>query len=306
MDFLLDLYKSFDRTYTYRIAGYFWEFLVDLYPYLLAGIVIIGLMQSRIDRISRLSALKKATTLNILIATLLGMAAPLSVYVAVPMAASLIAAGVPAALMVAFMFACPLIDPNLLLLTYGALGWQIALARVVAALILGFGAGIIYREVGEKWLPLNPPEDLSLGACRHSKHGLRKRPFLYATWRQGLFIIKIFTISLLLAAAIKAFITPQMVNTYLGSSGNVNILAAIALGIPFYQCGGASIPIMQSLKELGLSSGAVVAFFISGPATKIPAMYAFREGYGWRFLIAFLGYTLTGAFVAGVILNLFS
>ena len=222
--------------------------------------------------------MKTASALNILIATLLGMAAPLSVYVAVPMAASLIAAGVPAALMVAFMFACPLIDPNLLLLTYGALGWQIALARVVAAFVLGFGSGLIYRQIGAKWLPLNPPENLSLGACRHSKHGLRKRPFLYATWRQGLFITKLFTVSLLLAAAIKAFVTPQMVNTYLGSSGNMNILAAIALGIPFYQCGGASIPIMQSLKELGLSSGSGTGIFYQRASHQNSGNVCFQGG----------------------------
>jgi len=75
--------------------------------------------------------------------------------------------------------------------------------------------------------------------------------------------------------------------------------------VPFYQCSGASIPVMQTLAGLGLSQGAVLAFFISGPATKLSSMYALREAFGLRFLLFFAGYALAGAFAAGMIFNLF-
>jgi uncharacterized protein len=297
----IEIVKTFDRTYTYRTIIYFREFLSELYIYLLIGIVLVAALQTQIHRLHGLKALRSDRTISILTATVAGMAAPLSVYLAVPMSVSLIAAGLHPAVAVAFLFACPLIDPNLLILTYGALGWQIAAARVAAAFVLGAGAGLLYRSFGSR-LPLNPPATLSGDQGPHGNID-RKRSFGRALWRQGLFIVKIFSISLLLSSAIKALVSPEFINSMLGGKGQVSVLVTIVLGIPFYQCGGASIPIMQALYELGMSHGAILAFFISGPATKLPALYAFREGYGLRFLAVFLAYTLTGAYLAGVLFN---
>ena len=301
MDLWIEIVKSFDRTYTYRILTNFWQLLSDLYIFLILGIVLVAALQPQVHRLHRLRALQSDRTLNILAATVAGMIAPLSVYLAVPMSAGLIVAGMPPAVVVAFLFACPLIDPNLLILTYGALGWQIAAARVVASFFLGFGAGLLYRSFG-RHLPLKPPADLSGVSGRHGNLD-KKRTFIRALHKQGLFIVKIFSISLLLSAAIKALVSPQFINAALGNKGQASILVAMVLGIPFYQCGGASIPIMRALHELGMSPGAILAFFISGPATKLPAMYAFREGYGLRFLAVFLAYTLAGAYVAGLLFN---
>ena len=61
---------------------------------------------------------------------------------------------------------------------------------------------------------------------------------------------------------------------------------------------------MQALYELGLGRGAVLAFFVSGPATKLSALYAFSSGYGARFLGAYLFYTLSIAFLAGILFTL--
>jgi hypothetical protein len=161
---------------------------------------------------------------------------------------------------------------------------------------------MLYRSLG-RWLPLAPPADLSGISGRHGSFE-NKHSFALALWKQGKFIVKIFGISLLLSAAIKALVSPQFINSALGDKGQASVLVAMVLGIPFYQCGGASIPIMQALYELGMSPGAILAFFISGPATKLPAIYAFREGFGLRFLAVFLAYTLAGAFLAGVAFNL--
>ncbi|MEA2062736.1 MAG: permease, partial [Gemmatimonadota bacterium] len=122
-------------------------------------------------------------------------------------------------------------------------------------------------------------------------------------YKQSVFILKVFSISLLISAAMIALIPPRFIETVLGGSGQGTILIAMGLGVPFYQCGGASIPIMMALYELGMSKGAILAFFISGPATKLPALYAFRRGYGLRFLGAFLAFTLVGAYAAGLVFN---
>lgn len=302
LEFWIKIVKIFPRTYTYRILTDFWQFFTELYLYILAAILIAALIEHSLPRIDRFRFLKSDRTWNIFAATLLGMAAPLSVYVAVPMSAALIASGIPLPVMVAFLFACPLIDPGLFLLTLGALGWQMALARVLAAFSLGFGAGLLAKKFGNR-LRIKPNDNLTAFPEKHSG-GSRQRGLINLVWRRGIFIVKIFSVSLLLSSAIKALVSPEYVRSLLGGPGNFSILLAIGLGIPFYQCGGASIPIMEALYELGMSKGAILAFFISGPATKIPAIYAFSEGYGIRFLLFYLLYTLSGAFAAGIIFNL--
>ena len=76
-------------------------------------------------------------------------------------------------------------------------------------------------------------------------------------------------------------------------------MAAIALGVPFYSCGGAAIPLVRVLGEMGMNRGAILAFFIAGPSTKIETLVAYKSVMGFRFLIFYLIITLSGAFIGG-------
>jgi len=300
---LLDRFNTvFFRTYTYRILENFWELLIQLLPYLCIGILTVAVLQQYVARIPALKGLRSDRPANIIAGALIGMAAPVSVYLAIPLSAVLISAGFPAAVVLAFLVGCPLIDPNLFILTYGALGPGMALARAVSSFVLAAGAGLLYQKIGGR-LSLRPEAAL-LNQMQVRTAGLYGRSFAVSLRRQSVFILKIFSVSLLISAALKALVPPEFMRSLFGGPGYHSILVAIALGVPFYQCGGASIPVMEALYELGLSKGAVLAFFISGPATKISALYAFREGFGIRFLTVYLAYTLAGAFLAGLAFNL--
>ena len=299
---LVDRFNAvFLRTYTYRILDNFIELALDLLPFLLAGIVVVALLQRFIPRLSQVALLRSDSTIGIATAALAGMTAPLPVYLAVPFSAVLLAAGMPSAVVAAFLVACPLIDPNLFLLTLGAFGLPMALARVAAAFCLGAGAGLICRNLSGRYTLL-PTVNLSAPSTDKQNFG---RPFWTALRKQSLFILKIFSISLLLSAALKALVPPEFIRTLFSGSGYTAILFAIALGVPFYQCGGASIPIMEALHQLGLSGGAVLAFFISGPATKLSALYAFQAGFGSRAVALYVAYTMACAFLAGIFYGIF-
>ncbi|HLA39919.1 MAG TPA: permease, partial [Candidatus Glassbacteria bacterium] len=247
---LLDRFNTvFFRTYTYRILENFWELLVELLPYLCAGILIVTLLQRYVSRIPRLNLLRTDRPANIILSALVGMAAPLSVYLAVPLSAVLIAGGFPASVVLPFLVACPLIDPNLLILTYGAFGPGMAAARALAAFGLAVGAGLLYKKLSGRF-PLQPDKGL-LEQMTARTAGLGGKSFGVALRRQTLFIVRIFSISLLISAAIKALAPPELLKQLFGGPGYRSVLAAIALGVPFYQCGGASIPIMQALFQLG-------------------------------------------------------
>lgn len=294
---LLDRFNAvFFRTYTYRILDNFLELALGLLPFLLAGLFVVALLQRFTPRLPNSALLRSDSPLGLATATLAGMAAPLPVYLAVPFSAVLLSAGVPRAVVIAFLIACPLIDPNLFLLTWGAFGPPMAIARVLAAFCLGAGAGLISKRVADR-LTLRPSDDLAGSALDNYSFG---RPFRVALRKQTLFILKIFSISLLLGAALMALVPPEFVRTLFSGSGYSAILIAIALGVPFYQCGGASIPIMEALHQLGLSGGAVLAFFISGPATKLSALYAFQAGFGFKAVALYVAFTMAGAFLAGI------
>ncbi len=302
MELWRDLERIFPRTYTYRILVNYLELLAELWPYLAAGIVLVALLSRWLPRLAALGSLRRGRVVDLLIAALAGMAAPLPVYLAAPLAAVLVSGGLPLPVAAAFLVACPLIDPNLFLLTWGAFGPAMALARACSALALGLGAGLAVRQLGGR-LEALLPESAALMAGNFER-ALHPRPFWTALRRQAAFILRVFGVSLLLAAAVQALVPPELVRALLGRDGQLELLAAIALGVPFYQCGGASIPLMQVLHELGLSGGAVLAFFLSGPATKLSALYAFRAGFGGRMLGWYLAWSLAGAFLAGTIYRL--
>ncbi|MCE5271237.1 permease [bacterium] len=302
MDSWYTFQRIFLRTWTWRIIVNFFELLGELFPYLLAGIVLAAILRRSFLGLGRAALFRSNKPLVIVLAALAGMLAPLPFYLAAPLAAVFVASGMPAPVALAFLVACPLIDPNLILLTWAAFGWKMTLARVLSAFILAVAGGLAWKALELRFPTAARAEFLAASQAKAESYGARD--LRTALWRQSLFIARVFSLSLLISAALKALLPPESLRALLGGTGSLAVLAAIAAGIPFYQCGGASIPVMQALAGLGLSQGAVLAFFISGPATKLSSMYAFREAFGLRFLLLFVGYALAGAFVAGVLFNL--
>lgn len=301
-DIWFRLVQIFLQTYTFRILVNSWVLLRELFPWLLAGLLVAVLIRKAFLGLHRKSFLRGEGALNIALAAVAGMLAPLPFYLAVPLSAVFICSGVPSAVVVAFLVACPLIDPNLFLLTWGAFGWEMAAARVLTAFLLGVGGGLAWRRFAGGRAPAFRN---SLLARSESQTGqITGRGFRASLLREGWFIAKVFGVSILISAAIQALVSPEYVQAISGDSTHASVLLAIAAGVPFYQCGGASIPIMQALSGLGLSQGAVLAFFTSGPVTKVSSMYAFREGFGGRMFLLFLAWTVAGAFLAGVGYNL--
>lgn len=100
--------------------------------------------------------------------SVLGTFSPFCSCTVVPVVRSLLVAGAPLAGVMAFWVASPLMDPEIFVLSVGLLGWDIAVARLVAALALalaaGYGAVIAVRR---GWLPatvVEEPADATLEA----------------------------------------------------------------------------------------------------------------------------------------------
>jgi uncharacterized membrane protein YraQ (UPF0718 family) len=82
------------------------------------------------------------------------------------------------------------------------------------------------------------------------------------------------------------------------------VLFATGAGIPLYSCGGAAIPVLYQLSELGMTKGAILAFFISGPSTRISNLVIMKSVFSLRLLIIYLSIVLVGAVILGYVYNL--
>jgi uncharacterized membrane protein YraQ (UPF0718 family) len=51
-----------------------------------------------------------------------------------------------------------------------------------------------------------------------------------------------------------------------------------------------------------MNKGAVLAFFIAGPATKLETLYIFKSTMGIKVFIYYLVLTVSGAYLAGMLL----
>jgi uncharacterized protein len=302
----LDHYSG---SYTRRILEEAAALLGKLWPYLVAGIIMTTLIKMYLSREQVAAFFNRSKKLSVFLAAAIGVVAPLGSYVVIPLSASLFLLGTPLPVLMALMVASPLIDPNLFILTAGAFGFKLALARMAAAFFLGVGAGYLTQ-----WLTriafIKEDSILKEGAERAATF-LVKNPenkifirFFNTLYGMILYICKYFFLAILLAALIKILTPPNLMNKLFNGSEFFSVLFSTAAGIPFYTCGGAAIPVVLELAELGLSPGAVLAFFIAGPVTKFSNLVLMYGVFNFRIFMVYIFTGISGALLFGWIYNI--
>jgi uncharacterized protein len=297
IDIITSIRNAFEGTYTLRILENFVDLLIAVGPYILISIGLnVGV--ARFFRGRTITFSRTSELLSIVSAALIGLVSPLPTYAAIPVGLSLLQGGIPFSAIMAFVVSSPLMNPSIFFLTATQLGMEMALVRTFTAFVLGMVAGICTMK-----LPTLALAPVMEAAQSHPQSP--PRPLATELYRNTLYVGKYFSIALLLSAAVKALIPPQAIAGLLGTNSNTGTLIAIGMGIPFYTCGGAAIPFMQTLMSLGMSKGATLAFFTAGPATKLETLYAFKTMLGNRVLIFYLLLAMSFSFVAGRVYSLF-
>ena len=201
--------------------------------------------------------------------------------------------GIPFSAVIAFILSSPLMNPTIFFLTATQISMEMAIARTVTAFILAVIGGL-----------------LTIKLFKHIYNADAPIPFIKKSSDKSLwsdiygntkYIAKYFSIAILLSAAVKALIPPEMITRLLSGNAKTSTLIAIGMGVPFYTCGGSAIPFIETLMELGMSKGATLAFFISGPATKLETLYAFKSLLGIKVLIFYLSLTFVYSYVVGLL-----
>jgi len=314
LDFFFDIYVFirgiFRGTYAEQILSNAWSLFAELWPYVLLGAfaaVIIAQAMSN-ERLRRFLACRG--NLAIFAASMLGVISPMCTFVAIPLAGGLLAAGTPLPPLMAFMIASPLINPSLFVITWGVMGPAMALARAFSALFLGMlGGWLTEMALSRNWREFDTPLrsgfaiEAVMPACSFNgaqpTPGARIISFFRHSFKMTFFISKYFILALLLAGMVQAFIRPQWIAALLGGSGLTSVLLGGLLGIPLSVCGGGTVALIGVLVGMGMGQGAALAFFITGPATKISTILSLNAVLRKRVAAVYLSVTLIGGLLIG-------
>jgi uncharacterized membrane protein YraQ (UPF0718 family) len=301
----------FNASYTGRILMEALQLLGQLWPYFVGGIVISTLIKIYISK-ERMSTffVGKHSGFHILLAVFIGVISPLGSYVIIPLSAALLVTGVPLYILMALMVSSPLMNPNLFVLTAGAMGLEMALLRTFSALLLGAIAGY-----GTWWLEHRKillPDLVIREGTMFTGDGIKRggmettfRGFMTELYKMTKYISRYFFLAIVLASAIKIAVNPKLIIRLFDSDNLLSVILTTAAGVPFYVCGGAAIPVVQQLADMGLSKGAALAYFISGPVTKISNLVIMQAAFRRIILVQYLAIGLAGAVILGFLYNLF-
>jgi uncharacterized membrane protein YraQ (UPF0718 family) len=170
---------------------------------------------------------------------------------------------------------------------------EMAVVRTLAAFVLAVIGGFMsIKLIQSPSLPNPSTEEVQPPIAR---------PLSKEILGNARYMLKFFSLAILLSAAVRALIAPEVITRLLGGNAKMSTLVAIGMGVPFYTCGGSAIPFMQTLMEMGMSKGATLAFFLAGPATKLETLYAYKTMLGTKVLVFFLVLTLVFSYVAGIL-----
>ena len=285
----------------------FWDQLrVLFFPWLVG--LLVGTAAMHLLPANRLRLVKRLRTAEaVLLGAVLGTISPFPVLAVTGLVTSLAAGGFPVPALFAFLVASPLLDPTMFTFTLLSLGTQMALARLVAAVIAGCLGGALAawlkrwdRSVGlhagegmsASWEP-----QLSVGSGLSVTEGWRD-------WRKKFFgqfsyAVRYLLLATIVTAWITVYVPRSWITGLLGSGHLFAIPAAVLLGVPAYSCGGGAIVMMAGLTEQGMSYGAALAFLTFGPATTLRTLSGLASVLNWRGMLLFLLAVLSTALLFG-------
>ena len=223
-----------------------------------------------------------------LLAALVGAISPFCSCGVIPLIAALLGAGVPLAPVMAFWIASPIMDPEMFILTAAGIGFNFALAKTFAAILMGLLAGfavLVIQRYGGLGDPLRANSTSSCASSCASetsttvrwqfwKEPTRRQLFANEAATIGTFLGKWLTLAFFLESLMVAYVSSDWIASYVGSDNAFAIPLAALVGAPSYLNGYAAIPLVSGLMEIGMTPGAAMAFVTAGAVSSIPAAVA--------------------------------
>lgn len=256
----------------------------------------------------------------ILMASLLGGLSPFCSCEVIPFIAALLAVGAPLSAVMAFWLASPLMDPAMFFITSGTLGFDFAVAKMLAAIGVGLLGGFTVKAFSNSVVFANPlrPKPTDAGCdsgCGSSAFSgkpewafwhdaARREVFRSTVAENALFLGKWLLLAYLFEAMMIHYVPAEMVASVLGGDGIKPILLGALVGGPAYLNGYAAVPLVDALLKQGMSNGAAMSFMIAGGVSCIPAAIAVWALVKPRVFVAYITIAMIGAVIAGMLWNI--
>ena len=274
----------------------------------------------------------------IFLATIVGGLSPFCSCSVIPIISSLLIGGVPIAPVMAFWLASPSMDPEIFFLSVGTLGWNLAVARMIATFIMSyFSAYIVYflikkgfidnKEVLKekpnimgfnfklyfrKIFKIKPKKKhfkinetpLTDEEIIKEKKRMERKVLVNNIIDSFMFIFKFMLIAYFLEALIKFYVPESLIKNLIGSDSWTTVFMATLVGLPLYTTNLSALGILSGLLQKGMNEGAALAFLISGATTTIPAMAAVYGLVKKRVFLLYVGFAMFWSLLAGLLYNL--
>jgi uncharacterized membrane protein YraQ (UPF0718 family) len=287
--------------------------LFDNWPYLAASIAVSALLKLGLDA-RRVSAfLLRHRRAGVWGATAVAVATPLCSCGTMAVVLGMMASTVPWAPIVAFMVASPLTSPEELVYSAGLFGWPFALAFFGSSIALGLAGGLAALVLeGRGWLadqsrlapdcracapgPAAPQASVpAAGPARRLTLPAILRELRASSPRLLILFVGFAFIGYLVNRLVPASLVPAL----FGSGRTLSVPLAATLGLPFYLNTEASLPLLRSLIDAGMSQGAALAFLITGAGTSLGAVAGALTIARWRVVGLVVATLWVGAVVFG-------
>lgn len=281
--------------------------LLDLLPYIVLGVVIAEILKYTPWTRFVTKAINRSPISSVVISASLGILSPLCTYGTIPIVINLYRSGVSLAPLLAFLSASSLMNPQLFLITWGGLGLEFAIIRIVNVLVfsLMLGYTLIWVEKNYKDFGVQKVHEKFKRDCSTEKDikVFNIKGFLKGAYSQFEFVGYYIVLGVVISVALE-YLLPVATLLNRGDGGEwINIIMAALVSIPVYVCGGGVIPMIDMLMDNGMSMGAAMAFLIVGPATRITALLALGSFVSKKMLGLYVVSLLVFSFVLGIVLN---
>lgn len=277
-----------------------WNLWCDMAPYLVFGLVIAGLIHVFLSKEQIAKQIGGQNLSSVVKASLFGIPLPLCSCGVLPTGLSLYREGGSKGAVVSFFISTPQTGVDSILVTYGFLGPLFAVVRPIAA----FVGGVIGGVIANRWAGENKKDNLPLPqeTCNTSR-----KPWFVESLRYGfvdfLYNFAHYLVIGIVLAGIITYFTPKDFFASTMGTGALSMFVMLMVGIPFYVCSTASVPIAYAMLLKGLSPGAALVFLMAGPATNMATITSITGIMGWRVTLIYLGTITVTALAFGALLN---
>ncbi len=309
----------FDQTQAYQSLRFTLQSMIGIAPFFFLAIAFAGYAKATGFDAHIARVFSGQSWLTIVAASLAGALSPFCSCGVIPLIAAMLASGVPLAPVMAFCISSPIMDPEMFILTASGISMNFAIAKTLAAIGMGLGAGFTVFGLQKIGL-LNQPLKGNQGCCgcqpsfdanakvevfwRFWQKPERRNRFKDEIINNGGFLGKWMIFAFFLESLMIAYIPADWITNAVGNQSSFALPLASIVGIPAYMNGYAAIPLISGLMKMGMTSGAAMAFITSGAVSSIPAALAVYALVRKSIFVLYIIFGLFGSMLAGYIFQI--